>query len=76
VKAQQSRPAIADELERANDELRARLQRLREERDQLKHSVQEFARLVHVLEVENATLKAGEAPADRQLRLLHQPSLS
>ncbi|MGH3224763.1 MAG: hypothetical protein ACRDPY_39810, partial [Streptosporangiaceae bacterium] len=58
VKAQQSRPVIADQLQRDNDELRARIQHLKEERDQLKQALHQFARIVHVLEAENATLWA------------------
>lgn len=57
VKAQESRPAIADELQRNNDELRSRIQRLQKEREELKKTVQGFARVMHLLEVENAQLR-------------------
>jgi hypothetical protein len=76
VKAQESRPAITGQLQRDNDELRARVQHLKGERDQLKQAVHQFARVVHVLEAENTKLRA-ERPttaADQDaVRLLRPP---
>ena len=76
VKAQESRPAGAGQLQRDNDELRARLQHLKEERDQMKQAVHQFARVVHVLEAENTKLKAGRsttAAGQDAVRLLRPP---
>ncbi|GHC86432.1 hypothetical protein ABT388_33760 [Streptomyces collinus] len=59
VRAQAGRPAIADRLHHDNEALRAALTRAKEERDQLKAQVQQLARVVQVLEVENEQLRRG-----------------
>lgn len=62
VKAQDTRPKLADDWQHENDELKAKLKRLREERDQLKVTVEQFARVIHILEVENDQLKKCDTP--------------
>ncbi|MFJ9005427.1 hypothetical protein [Streptomyces canus] len=57
VSAQDARPKIADHLKQQNDDLKEKLARVRTERDQLKTDVQQLARVVHVLEVENHQLR-------------------
>lgn len=60
VQAQAGRPAIADRLHRDNEALRAALTRAKEEREQLKAQVQQLARVVQVLEVENEQLRRSD----------------
>jgi len=69
VNAQQSRPRIVDDLERDNRKLRERVEKLRAERDELKQAVEGFARVVHILEVENHQLRST-ANKDGTLRVL------
>jgi AcrR family transcriptional regulator len=57
VQAQESKPRIAHNLSAENDELTVRLRRVTAERDRLRSEVQQFARIVHVLEVENLQLR-------------------
>lgn len=57
VRTQNMLPAIADDLHRENNELRAKIAEITAERDALKTSNQRFARTVHVLEVENQQLR-------------------
>lgn len=64
VKAQDSRPAITEKVQRENDELRAQVRALQEERRKLRSAAQQFARVVHVLEVENQQLRERSKPGD------------
>ncbi|WP_206336262.1 hypothetical protein [Streptomyces torulosus] len=57
VRMQDARPKVVDSLKRKNDELTQKLTRLRTEHDQLGTDLQQLARVVHVLEVENQQLR-------------------
>ncbi|KOG52078.1 hypothetical protein ADK76_33400 [Streptomyces griseoflavus] len=59
VKAQDTRPKIADDLKRQNDDLKKKLAAVRQERDQLDRDIKQLARVVHVLEVENHQLRTN-----------------
>ncbi|SDC65662.1 hypothetical protein [Actinokineospora iranica] len=59
VIAQNTRPALTEDLHRDNDELRARLAKITHERNELKTANAHFARVVHVLEVENHQLRTS-----------------
>jgi len=72
VKAQHARPAIVEDLQRDNDELRAKLAKVSQERDQLQQANARFARVVHVLEVENQQLR-DHATKDTTVRVLPRP---
>ncbi len=72
VKAQHARPVVAEDLQRDNDELRAKLARVSQERDQLKEVNVRFARVVHVLEVENQQLREQDGQ-DISVRVLRRP---
>jgi uncharacterized protein YceH (UPF0502 family) len=71
VKAQDARPAVAEDLHNDNVELRAKLARLAQERDELKAANERFARVVHVLEVENQQLREPTGCKDN-VQLLHR----
>ncbi|ONF72712.1 hypothetical protein AVR91_0208955 [Amycolatopsis keratiniphila subsp. keratiniphila] len=73
VKAQNTRPAFAEDLHRENDTLREKLAKITQERDDLKAGNERFARVVHVLEVENQQLRASAAAPDN-VRSLHRPA--
>lgn len=57
VRAQHGRPQNLDALHAKHEELKAKTQALREERDRLALQVQQFARVVQVLELENEQLR-------------------
>jgi hypothetical protein len=61
VLAQNMRPAITEDLHRDNQELRDKLAKITQERNDLKASNDRFARMVHVLEVENQQLRQTNA---------------
>jgi ribonuclease HI len=69
VQAQNTRPAVADDLHRDNEALREKLAKITQERDDLKASNEQFARVVHVLEVENLRLRT-DAPDQGVVQLL------
>jgi len=71
VRSQDHRPKIADGLQADNDRLRQKLAGLRAEHTQLKDQVATFARVIHVLEVENAQLRA-QSQADDVIRPLQR----
>jgi chromosome segregation ATPase len=73
VKAQHTRPAFAEDLHRENMALREKLAKITQERDDLKASNEQFARVVHVLEVETQQLRAAAAEPDN-VRPLHSPT--
>ncbi|KUN94147.1 hypothetical protein AQJ67_37085 [Streptomyces caeruleatus] len=64
VKAQGSRPVVAEKLQQENDELREKVRELQEERRKLRGAMKQFARVVHVLEVENQQLREHNQPGD------------
>ena len=57
VRAQDHRPKNLDALHQRHDALRKRTESLRQERDALATQVQQLARVVHVLELENEQLR-------------------
>lgn len=63
VRSQDHRPKIADSLQVDNDVLRQKLTDLRAEHNELKRRLATFARVVHVLEVENTQLREQSQPA-------------
>jgi chromosome segregation ATPase len=71
AKAQNTRPAIVEDLHRDNDKLRDKLTRITHERDNLKAANERFARVVHVLEVENQQLRAA-SEQDSNIHVLHR----
>ena len=71
VRSQDHRPKIADGLQAGNDRLRQKLAGLRAEHTRLKDQVVIFARVIHVLEVENAQLRA-QRQADDVVRPLQR----
>ncbi|WP_410628207.1 hypothetical protein [Amycolatopsis sp. cmx-8-4] len=73
VKAQNARPAIVEDLHRDNEELRNKLAKVTRERDDLKASNEQFARVVHVLEVETQQLRTS-AGEPGNVRSLHRPA--
>ena len=64
VRSQDHRPKIADGLQAGNDRLRQKLAGLRAEHTRLKDQVVILARVIHVLEVENAQLRAQRQTDD------------
>jgi hypothetical protein len=64
VRSQDHRPKIADGLQAGNDQLRQKLAGLRAEHTQLKEQLARFARVIHVLEVENAQLREQSQAGD------------
>jgi regulator of replication initiation timing len=71
VRAQDHRPKIADQLQADNDRLRQKLADLRADHTRLKDHLARFARVIHVLEVENAQLRKQSQP-ERTIRPLTQ----
>jgi hypothetical protein len=61
VRARHGRPHNVDALHTKHEELKAKAQALREERDRLALQVQQFARVVQVLELENEQLRQSTA---------------
>lgn len=64
VRSQDHRPKIADGLQADNDSLRQKLADLRAEHTRLKDQVVTYARVIHVLEVENAQLREQSQASD------------
>jgi hypothetical protein len=64
VRSQDHRPKIADQLQADNDLLRHKLAGLRAEYTQLKEQLARFARVIHVLEVQNAQLREQSQASD------------
>jgi predicted RNase H-like nuclease (RuvC/YqgF family) len=64
AKAQDSRPVIAEKLQQENDELKKKVRDLQDERRKLREAAKQFARVVHVLEVENQQLREHSQPRD------------
>lgn len=64
VRSQDHRPKIAEGLHADNDRLRQKLADLRAEHTQLQQQMARFARVIHVLEVENAQLREQSQPGD------------
>ena len=73
VRSQEHRPRIADRLQSDNDRLRQELIELRARHAHFKEQLAQFARVVHVLEVENAQLRKQSQPGD-VIRPLGRPS--
>jgi hypothetical protein len=71
VRSQDHRPKIADSLHVDNDLLRNKLTDLRGEHNNPKQRLATIARVVHVLEVENAQLREQSRP-DAIIRTLHR----
>ena len=71
VRSQDHRPKIADGLQADNDRLRQKLAGLHTEHTRLKDRAATFARVIHVLEVENAQLRA-QSQADDVIRPLQR----
>jgi chromosome segregation ATPase len=72
ARAQNTRPAIVEDLHRHNENLRDKLHKITRERDNLKAAIERFARVDHVLEVENQQLRVSPQGHDN-VRSLHQP---
>jgi len=64
VRSQDHRPKIADGLHADNDRLGKKLADLRAEHTRLKEQVATYARVIHVLEVENAQLREQSQATD------------
>jgi ribonuclease HI len=64
VRSQDHRPKIANQLQADNDLLRQKLADLRARHSQLKGQLARFARVIHVLEVENAQLREQRQASD------------
>jgi uncharacterized coiled-coil DUF342 family protein len=64
VRSQDNRPKIADGLHADNDRLRQKLADLRAEHTKLQQQMARFARVIHVLEVENVQLREQSRPGD------------
>ena len=60
VRSQDHRPQIAQRLNEDNDRLREQLTSLRQDHRELKERLATFARVIHVLEVENAQLRQAQ----------------
>ena len=71
VRSQDHRPKIADSLQVDNDLLRDKLTDLRSEHNKLRQRLAILARVVHVLEVENAQLREQSRP-DTTIRPLQR----
>jgi hypothetical protein len=71
VRSQDHRPKITDGLQADNDRLRQKLAGLHTEHTRLKDQTATFARVIHVLEVENAQLRA-QSQADDVIRPLQR----
>ncbi|WP_327071997.1 hypothetical protein [Kitasatospora sp. NBC_01302] len=61
VRSQDHRPRIAQRLKEDNEQLRGQLASLRDERRELKERLATFARVIHVLEVENDQLRQAQS---------------
>ncbi|WP_199816754.1 hypothetical protein [Streptomyces sp. NRRL B-1381] len=73
TKAQQSLPrGLTDKDRDASDKRKKDLERVRAERDSLRTKIQQLARIVHVLEVENSQLRQS-AGRDGVVRVLPGP---
>lgn len=70
VRSQHHRPKLADGLHADNDLLRRKLTDLRAAHSKLKDQLALFARIIHVLEVENAQLREQSRPGDTVRPLL------
>src|SRR5487761_1886543 len=64
VRSQDYPPTTADGLHADNDRLRQKLARLRAAHTQLQQQAARFARVIHVLEVENAQLREQSQPGN------------
>lgn len=64
ARSQNHRPKIADQLQADNDQLRKKLADLRAEHTRLKEQVVTYARVIHVLEVENTQLREQSQASD------------
>jgi len=73
IRSQDHRPKIADSLQVDNDLLRDKLTDLRSEHNKLKQQLSTFARVVHVLEVENAQLREQSPPGATVRPLQRRP---
>jgi len=73
VRAQDHRPKIADGLHADNDRLRRKLADHRAEHTQLKEQLAQYARVIHVLEAENAQLRKQSEPGDLVRPLERRP---
>jgi hypothetical protein len=73
VRSQDHRPKIADQLQTDNDRVRQKLTDLRAEHAQLKEQLAQFARVIHVLEVENTQLREQSQAGDVVRPLQRQP---
>ncbi|MCJ0875515.1 hypothetical protein [Streptomyces sp. AP-93] len=60
VRSQDHRPQIAQDLKEDNDRLRGQMASLREDHRKLKERLATFARVIHVLEVENHQLRQAQ----------------
>lgn len=79
VRTQNAQPAIAVDLRSDNDRLRTTVAELRQANREQAETIKRFARVVHVLEVENQQLRelaAGPPPAAHSgnVRFLHPQS--
>jgi hypothetical protein len=74
VRSQDNRPKIADGLHADNDRLRQKLADLRAEHTKLQQHMARFARVIHVLEVENAQLREHSQPGDVVRPLPRRPT--
>ncbi|MEU2238267.1 hypothetical protein ABZ572_02530 [Streptomyces sp. NPDC018338] len=61
VRSQYHRPRIAQRLKEDNEQIRGQLASLRDERRELKERLATFARVIHVLEVENDQLRQAQS---------------
>jgi hypothetical protein len=73
VRSQDHHPKIVDGLQADNDQLRQKLADLRAEHARLTEQVATYARVIHVLEVENARLREHSQPGDVVRPLQRQP---
>ena len=64
VRSQDHHLKIADQLQADNDQLRRKLTDLRADHTRLQDQLAQFARIIHVLEVENAQLHEQSKPCD------------
>jgi hypothetical protein len=80
VKTQDAQPVITADLVKENDQLRNTVAELRHTNNELAATIKRFARVVHVLEVENqqlrehATASTRPTPNNTNVRLLHPPA--
>jgi regulator of replication initiation timing len=74
VRAQNIRPKDTERLQRERDELAEALKKARRERNELREEVKRLVRIVHVLEVENDSLKSTSSARQGTVRVLPQRS--